>query len=408
MDLTTVAATAIFVFTMAVVALGRFPGLRVDRTGGAVIGAGLMLGTGVLTPQQAYAAIDLDTLALLFGMMIVAANLRLSGFFGLVNKFVMRRARRPIWLLTAVVAVSGVSSALFVNDTACLVLAPMVCHVTTKLKRNPVPYLLAVAMAANIGSVATITGNPQNMLIGSVSRISFAAFAMALSPVAAAGLVLTVLILALLYRDEFAAAARLEAVQETVRVSPPLLWRSAIVAAAMVLFFLLGQPVARVALLAGAVLLITRRVHPERVYRHIDFPLLVMFAGLFVVVAGIERTPWLADLIGAAQRMQLERVPVLSALIAVLSNIVSNVPAVLMLRPFVMHFHDPHRGWLVLAMASTLAGNFTITGSVANLIVVQRARQEGVDVSFREYFRAGALLTAITLVVGVLMLGALM
>jgi Na+/H+ antiporter NhaD/arsenite permease-like protein len=404
MDLTTAAATNIFLFTMGVVAAGKLPGLRVDRTGAAVIGAALMIGVGVLTPQQAYAAVNLDTIALLFGMMIVAANLRLSGFFGLVSAWVVRHVRRPIWLLAAIVAVSGVFSAFFVNDTICLVLTPLVCHVTARLKRNAVPYLLAVAMAANIGSAATITGNPQNMLIGSVSHLSFGAFAAALSPIAAIGLVVTVAVLSLLYRSEFASGARLEEVEEQVRVRPPLLWRSALVAAAMVVFFFLGQPVPKVALLAGAFLLITRRVRPEAVYRQIDFPLLVMFAGLFVVVAGIEQTPWLSDLLAVAQRMQLERVPVLSAFAAVLSNVVSNVPAVLMLRPFVTHFHDPHRGWLVLAMASTLAGNFTITGSVANLIVVQRARQEGVKVSFREYFRAGAPLTVITIAIGILML----
>jgi len=404
MDLTTAAATAIFLFTMGVVAAGKFPGLRVDRTGAAVIGAALMIGVGVLTPQQAYAAVNLDTIALLFGMMIVAANLRLSGFFGLVSAWVVRHVRRPIWLLSAIVAVSGVFSAFFVNDTICLVLTPLVCHVTARLKRNAVPYLLAVAMAANIGSAATITGNPQNMLIGSVSHLSFGAFAAVLSPIAAIGLVVTVAVLSLLYRSEFASGARLAEVEEQVRVRPPLLWRSALVAAAMVVFFFLGQPVPKVALLAGAFLLITRRVRPEAVYRQIDFSLLVMFAGLFVVVAGIEQTPWLSDLLAMAQRMQLERVPVLSALAAVLSNLVSNVPAVLMLRPFVTHFHDPHRGWLVLAMASTLAGNFTITGSVANLIVVQRARQEGVRVSFREYFRAGAPLTVITIAIGILML----
>jgi Na+/H+ antiporter NhaD/arsenite permease-like protein len=404
MDLTTAAATAIFLFTVAVVAAGSFPGLRVDRTGAAVIGAALMVGTGVLAPQQAYAAINLDTIALLFGMMIVAANLRLSGFFGLVSAWVVRHVRRPLWLLAAIVLVSGVFSAFFVNDTICLVLTPLVCHVTMRLKRNPVPYLLAVAMAANIGGAATITGNPQNMLIGSVSHISFSAFSAALAPVSAIGLGLTVLVLWLLYRDEFAAGGRLEAVEERVRINRPLLWRSALVAATMVAFFFLGQPVPKVALLAGASLLITRRVRPQNVYRQIDFPLLVLFAGLFVVVAGIEQTPWLSDLLAAAQRMQLERVPVLSVLTAVLSNIAGNVSAVLMLRPFVTQFHDPHRGWLVLAMASTLAGNFTITGSVANLIVVQRARQEGVTVRFREHFRVGAPLTVITIVVGVLLL----
>ncbi len=403
MDAHTVSATVIFLFTAVVVAAGKFPGLRLDRTGAAVVGAALMVGAGVLTPQQAYAAINLDTITLLFGMMIVAANLRLSGFFGLVSAWIVRHVGRPLWLLVAIVAVSGVFSAFFVNDTICLVLAPLVCHVTARLRRNPVPYVLAVAMAANIGSSATITGNPQNMLIGSMSHISFSAFAAALAPAAGIGLGLTVLVLWLLYRSEFT-GTRLEAVEEPVRINRPLLWRSAAVATAMVVFFFLGQPVPKVALLAGAVLLITRRVRPEKVYRQIDFPLLVLFAGLFVVVAGMEQTPWLSDLLAFAERMQLERVPVLSALTAVLANIASNVPAVLMLRPFVAHFHDPHRGWLVLAMASTLAGNFTITGSVANLIVVERARKEGVRIGFREYFRVGAPLTVITIIVGVLLL----
>jgi len=404
MDLTTSAATAVFLFTAIVVALGKFPGLRIDRTGGAVVGAGLMVGLGILTPRQAWAAIDLDTLALLFGMMIVAANLRLSGFFGLVSTWVVRHVRRPLALLAVIVLVSGFFSAFFVNDTICIVLTPLVCHLTTRLNRNPLPYVLAVAMAANVGSTATITGNPQNMLIGSMSHVSYTAFAAALSPIAAIGLALTVLVLWLSHRSEFSNDEILDAPAEPVRVNRFLLWKSIVVAAVMVLFFFLGQPAPKVALLAGAVLLVTRRVRPEKFYGHLDFQLLVMFAGLFVVVAGIEQTPWLADLVAAAQRFGTERVAVFSALSGVLSNIVSNVPAVMMLRPFVVHFHDPSRGWLVLAMASTLAGNFTITGSVANLIVVQRAQKEGVKISFRDYFRAGAPLTVVTMVVGALLL----
>ncbi len=404
MDLRTAAATVIFILTYAVMAVGKFPGLRIDRTGAAVIGGGLMVGAGVLTPQQAYAAIDLDTIVLLFGMMIVVANLRLSGFFRLVSAQVVRRVKTPFSLLCAVVAVSGVFSALFVNDTVCLVLTPLVCDVTLRLKRNPVPYLLAVAMAANIGSTATITGNPQNMLIGTMSRISYRAFAAALSPVAAAGLAAAIVVLWLCNRREFTRGGRLDAVAEPVRVSRPLLWKSVLASSVMILFFFLGQPAPKVALLAGAFLLITRRVKPEKFYRQIDFSLLVMFAGLFVVVAGIEKTPWLSDLLAAAEGMHMEQVAVFSALTAALSNIVSNVPAVLILRPFVAHFHDPHRGWLVLAMASTLAGNFTITGSVANLIVVERARQEGIAVRFREYFLVGAPLTVLTIVLGAVML----
>ena len=177
----------IFVLTYFVLAIGRLPGLRIDRTGAAIIGAALMIGCNVLTIEEAYAAIDHDTIILLFGMMIVVANLRLSGFFRAVSAWVVERAHRPILLLAAIVLVSGVFSALFVNDTMCLVLTPLVLDVALALKRNPVPYLLAVAMGANVGSVATITGNPQNMMIGSFSRIPYGEFAAALAPVAAVG-----------------------------------------------------------------------------------------------------------------------------------------------------------------------------------------------------------------------------
>lgn len=404
MDLKTVAATVVFALTYFVLALGRFPGLRIDRTGAAVVGAALMVAFGVLSPVEAYQAINLDTIVLLFGMMIVASSLRISGFFGLATAWVTQRTRRAPLLLMAVVAASGLFSAFFVNDTICLVLTPLVCDIVLALRRNPVPYVLAVAMASNIGSTATITGNPQNMLIAGASHIPYREFSAALSPIAAVGLALTVILLLALYRSEFAASNHLDPVREKVRVIRPLLWKSVAVAVAMMIFFFAGQPAPKVAIIAGAVLLVTRRVKPERFYMHIDFPLLVMFAGLFVVVAGIEKTPWVRDLIRYSARIPLENTPVLTAVAAVLSNIVSNVPAVLMLRPFVAHFHDPRHAWLVLAMASTLAGNFTLVASVANLIVVQRARTHGVQIGFGEYLRVGAPLTVATLVLGVFLL----
>jgi Na+/H+ antiporter NhaD/arsenite permease-like protein len=404
MDLKTVLATVVFALTYFVLALGRFPGLRIDRTGAAVVGAALMIAFGVLTPAQAYQAIDLDTIVLLFGMMIVASSLRMAGFFGLVTAWVARHVRRAPFLLVAIVAASGVFSAFFVNDTICIVLTPLVCDIVLRLRRNPVPYVLGVAMASNIGSTATITGNPQNMLIGNASRIPYREFAASLTPIAAVGLALTVVLLVIFYRSEFGAGKPFRAVEERVRVVRPLLWKSVIVSMAMVAFFFAGQPVPKVAIIAGAALLVTRRVKPERFYIHMDFPLLVMFAGLFVVVAGIEKTAWMLDLVRATAHFPLEHVAVLTAVTAVLSNVVSNVPAVLMLRPFVAHFHDPRHSWLVLAMASTLAGNFTIVASVANLIVVQRARRYGVEVSFWEYLKVGAPLTLATLLIGVLLL----
>ena len=236
MDLRSALATGVFVLTYIVLAMGRFPGLRIDRTGAAVVGAALMVALGVLSPAEAYKAIDLDTIVLLFGMMIVIASLRISGFFELVTAWVVGHVHRAWLLLAAIVAVSGVFSAFFVNDTICLVLTPLVCDVVLRLKRNPVPYLLAVAMASNIGSTATITGNPQNMLIGNVSGIPYRDFAFALAPVAAAGLVVTAMLLLMMCPKEFHASAPLGQVREKARVLRPMLWKSVLVAAAMMVF----------------------------------------------------------------------------------------------------------------------------------------------------------------------------
>jgi Na+/H+ antiporter NhaD/arsenite permease-like protein len=396
-------AYLIFAGTYLVLAVGRLPGFRIDRTGAAIIGASLMLAANVLTLSEAYNAINYETIMLLFGMMIVVANLRLSGFFAIVSAWVVEHARRPILLLAGIVAVSGVFSAFFVNDTMCLVLTPLVLEITRRLGRNPVPYLLAVAMSSNIGSVATITGNPQNMMIGSFSGIPYRAFAAALAPVAAAGLVLTVAMISLVYRAEFRQENELRLDHRAPRAHRVLLWKSVAASAAMIVLFFAGWPVSKVAVVAGALLLVTRRVKPERVYREIDWGLLVMFIGLFIVIAGIEKTPLAADFFALAGKRHLERAGPMSVASALLSNLVSNVPAVLVFKGFVPRLPDPARAWLTLAMSSTLAGNLTVLGSVANLIVVERARRE-VRISFWEYAKAGAPLTVLTLAVGIWML----
>jgi Na+/H+ antiporter NhaD/arsenite permease-like protein len=398
-------AALIFAATYLVIALGRLPGLRLDRTGAALIGASLMLASGTLSLDEAYRAIDMDTLALLLGMMILVANLRLAGFFQLAAGLIARHAHRPLVLLLGIVLVAGVLSAFLVNDTVCLMLTPLVAEVTLRLRRNPVPYLLAVAMASNIGSTATITGNPQNIMIGSFSRIPYADFAAALSPVAAAGLGVAALLIALAYRREFAGGERLEGPALRLRWNGWLLGKSLLAAVLAVVFFFLGQPPAKVAIVAGALLLFTRRIKPERVYAEIDWSLLLLFTGLFVVVAGLEKAVLSGDVLAQAHSLHLERTPVLAGVAAVLSNLVSNVPAVLVMKPFVQGLPDPGHAWLVLAMASTLAGNFTILGSVANLIVVQRARRHGIEIGFWPYFRLGAPVTIVTILLGVMLLG---
>ena len=393
-------ALLIFAATYLVLAIGRLPGFRIDRTGAAIIGASLMVATGVLTMDEAWASINYETIILLFGMMIVVANLRLSGFFTVVTAWVVEHAHRPLLLLSGIVVVSGVFSAFFVNDTMCLVMTPLVLEITGRLRRNPLPYLLAVAMAANIGSAATITGNPQNMLIGTYSHIHYRAFAVALAPIAAIGLVLTIAVIALVYRREFRSEGSFEVEHRPVRVHQALLWKSVTASAAMIGFFLAGWPVGKVALVTGALLMITRRVKPERIYREIDWGLLAMFIGLFVVIAGLEKTTFAADLFGRASHYHLERAAPLSIFAAILSNVVSNVPAVLIFKGFISHLPNAGRAWLTLAMSTTLAGNLTVLGSVANLIVIEKARRE-VKIPFWEYVKAGAPLTVVTIAVGV-------
>jgi len=400
---------AIFAGSYAGLAIGRIPGLSIDRAGIALVGAGLMIASGALSLDEAYQAIDLDTLTLLLGMMIIVANLRLSGFFAAASRWIGAHARSPKILLSGVVAISGLFSAFLVNDAICLVLTPLVLALTRAMGRNPVPYLLAVAMASNVGSAATITGNPQNIMIGSLSHIPYRDFALTLGPVALAGLVVTAILIGIAYRSEFAGSTSLQAELPAAptnhaRINRALVIRSLIATAAVIILFFAGVVPAKAAIIIGGLLLLTRRLKSRRIYQEIDWTLLLMFAGLFVIVAGAERTLLTPQTIASVNRLDLDRIPVLCAFTAILSNLVSNVPAVLMIKPFMAALANPDRAWLAVAMASTFAGNFTLLGSIANLIVAQQAAKGGVEIGFREYFRVGAPLTLATLAIGMLWL----
>jgi Na+/H+ antiporter NhaD/arsenite permease-like protein len=268
--------------------------------------------------------------------------------------------------------------------------------------RKPVPYLLAVAMASNVGSTATITGNPQNIMIGSFSQIPYTTFASALGPIALIGLLVTIGLVRLFHREEFAGSGPMKAVKVDIRVNRVLVARALVATALMVVLFFAGQPPAKAAIVIGGLLLLTRRIRSERVYAEIDWSLLLMFAGLFIIVAGAQRTLLTPDLMAGVGHLRLDCIPILSVVTAVLSNLVSNVPAVLMMKPFVQSLPNHVNAWLTVAMASTLAGNFTILGSIANLIVVQKAAARGITISFWDYFRVGAPLTIVTLVIGTL------
>jgi Na+/H+ antiporter NhaD/arsenite permease-like protein len=398
MNPTSAASLAILILTYAGLAAGRIPGLRLDRAGIAFLGGAAMIAFGPLTFEEAFRAIDYDTVALLLGMMIVVAHLKVSGTFRALGALAIEHAHRPFALLVTVTLLAGVLSAFLVNDAICLVMAPIVLAVTRALGRNPLPYLVATATASNCGSVATITGNPQNMVIGVYSGISYPAFAASLAPVAAFSLVAVIVVVRLVYREEFAKQGELQPHLVRGRMHVGQAVKASVVCLALAVAFFAGIDPAKAAVLGGAFLLVTRAIKPERIYHEIDGPLLMMFAGLFVVVAGAERALLTPDRIAMAKSVGLDVPWRLSAFTAALSNIVSNVPAVLALKPFVPTFGDPHKAWLVVAMSSTLAGNFTLLGSVANLIVAEQAK--GTPISFWAYFKVGLPLTLLTLAAG--------
>jgi Na+/H+ antiporter NhaD/arsenite permease-like protein len=264
---------------------------------------------------------------------------------------------------------------------------------------KPTPYLLAVATASNIGSVATITGNPQNMLIGSFSGIRYRTFLFHLGPIALVGMLLDWLLLWLIYTRGAKRAEPIAASAEPAPVSRGSLLKAGVVILLVLVGFLAGLPPAQVAAVGAALMLMSRRHEPRLVYDEVDWGLLVFFVGLFLIVGGAENVGLTARLLEVGQQWNLQNTSIFAIVTAALSNIVSNVPAVMLLKSMVPRFPDPQQGWLMLAMASTLAGNLTITGSVANIIVVERARPK-VRITFGEYLRAGVPITVVTLAFG--------
>jgi Na+/H+ antiporter NhaD/arsenite permease-like protein len=398
---------AVFLVVYAGLALGRLPFLHLDRAGIALVGATAMLVLRLIDFDQAVAAVDYRTIALLFGMMIVVAYLRLAGFFRALAGWMLARAKTPHAVLAVVVGLAGVLSAFLVNDVVCVAFGPVVLRLAKRMRQDPVPYLVALATAANAGSVATITGNPQNMIIGTLSGVSYASFSARLAPVDAFALVVVYAAVALAFRGSLSRDAAPTADGSDPQdpagdPMPELLPKGVAVLVVAIALFFAGVPVTLVALGAAALLMLGR-VRPERLNGQVDWSLLVMFVGLFVVVDGFERhvvVHWDLARLAASRPGSLVG---LSGGAALLSNLVSNVPAVVLLKSVVASLPAGLRakGWLSLAMASTLSGNLTPVASVANLIVVEGARREGVHVSLWAYCRVGVPVTLATLAAGV-------
>lgn len=372
------------------IGLGYLPGLRMNRASIAVAGAALLMALGVLDLKTAWSAIDSQTLIFLFGMMILNTSLDAAGFFQLAIDYLMRYIRSPFGLMVVITLGSGLLSALFLNDTIALILTPLVLGLTRSLALNPIPYLLALAGATNCGSVATLSGNPQNILIGSFSGISYLDFTTALLPIAGISLAIQIALLYVIYPEVRSCEACLNPVPQHYQLFKPLLIKSSIVTIGLLTAFLMGVPTAEATLIAAAVILITRRVDSDRFLRQVDWNLLVMFSGLFILTEGVQKLGLLNGFTGIVNNpLQISIVTTL------LSNLVSNVPAILLLHNLIPH--PDRQTWLLLAATSTLAGNLTLLGSVANLIVAEAVKKSGFALTFWEHLRFGLPLTIATL-----------
>jgi Na+/H+ antiporter NhaD/arsenite permease-like protein len=390
----------IVVACLAAVAVGRVPVLRMNRASIAFVGAILTVLTGGQPLHAALASIDVNTLALLFAVMVVNVNLAYSGFFRLVGYAVTRFATSPYQLLALVIAAAGVLSAVFLNDTIVLMLTPLVIEICRRRSLPAVPFLIAIAVAANIGSMATFIGNPQNILIGAASNIPFFTFTGYLAVPALAGLALAWLTVAAVFRKDLR-VRRLDAdTSVPPRIYRPLFVKSCVAAAVMLGAIVAGLPVTVAALTAAALLLVTRRIKPERIFGDIDWSILVFFGGLFMLTDAVRLSPEYRDLSRFVASRIIGHPGAFSASAVVISNIVSNVPAVVLVRPIIEGLAQPRLWWLLLAMATTLAGNLTLLGSVANLIVAETARKRGVEVRFGPYLAVGVPITLVTVALG--------
>lgn len=404
---TKLVAGLIFGLTYALIILQRVPFLRLDRPSAVGLGATLMIVFGVLDVDRAFQAVDDATLVFLGGMMILVAYLELSGFFELSAAAIVRWSRSPLHLLFYTVLAAGFLSALFVNDTICLLFTPILLAATRSVKLNPMPYLIGIATASNIGSAMSVVGNPQNMFIGAHSHLPFHVFLQYLAPVSVVGLMINFAMLAAIYRRDLKAWPQPPEIGRP-DIRPVLMGKTLAVFGLVLILFVGGHawdiPYALSAMIGSAVLFLIGAVRPRLVFKKVSWTLLLFFFGLFIVMGGFEASGLSRDVFDASKSFlnldSLEGYFGVGSVVLVLSNMVSNVPAVILFEPHA----SGEKMWLMLALSSTLAGNLTLIGSVANLIVADVAAENNVRLGFWEYLKVGLPLTLITLILGTLWL----
>jgi Na+/H+ antiporter NhaD/arsenite permease-like protein len=385
----------VFAFVYLGMILGGIPGWALDRTGVALLGAIFLLVSERVSPQAAWDAMDVPTVALLFGLMVVSAQFRLCGLYGAITRRLAAANLSPDALLLLLIGIVAFLSALLANDIVCLAVAPLLVEGCLRRGLKPTPFLLGLACAANIGSAATLIGNPQNMLIGQKLQLSFGGYLLDGAVPAVLGCLVTWWILRRQVRGDWHEPRR------RIHVQSPALNRWQTSKGLLVLMCLLAAflfspwPRDVLAMAAAGWLLLSRRMHSHKMLGQVDWQLLVLFGGLFIVNHALAESGMAARALNALHGagIPLSRPVWLFAGTVVLSNVVSNVPAVMLLLPAATH---PQAG-AILALASTLAGNLFIVGSIANIIVVEQAARLGVTITWRQHARAGLPITLVTL-----------
>ena len=398
-------AAVIFVITYIGIIFTGLPGINIDRPSASFFGAVAMIVFGVFTLDEAIKAIDFNTITLLIGMMVIITVLELDGFFSFIANKTISLAGNERRLLFIIIFTTGISSAFLVNDAVVLLYTPVIISICRDSKINPLPYLIAEILSSNTGSAMTITGNPQNMLIGINSGISYSSFLFHLMPVSLIGMVIIYFVVKFLYPQNFKKinpidphAGSYDYNYLSMKFSVPIFLL------VIVLFFVNGKAglsIPVIALIGASLILILGKIKPSEIIKNIDWVLILFFSTLFIVVGGIEKTGLIQHILSRwSITPDLHGIGIIHGISLILSQIVSNVPYTILMIP-VLKNSESSILWLSLASASTLAGNATIFGAMANIIVIESAKKQNVHISFFEFFKAGIIVTVLTLLLSI-------
>lgn len=386
----------ILLFVLIVFTVGKSPVFRVDRAGSVIVGSVVILACGFITFDQALSFVDFRTIVILFCMMLIVASLKVAGLFEYLGYLIVSKVKSERGLLAVIILSTGFMSAVAINDIVCLLFTPVVLLICRQLSIDAKPHLIAVAMSSNIGSAATLLGNPQNILVGSLSGLNLLYYVRNALPVVVIGLLITYAVLCFVYRGKLRSS--LSAVYtNNGHYHKYLLIKGLLVLLGIISGYMFGFDLLLLAMSGAALLLITRRVKPNRLYESVDFNLLIMFIGLFIVIGEVEHSGLLSRVLQLLPD-SLGSFGFFSLLTVLLANIVSNVPAVLLLQSFIPAVQSDI-WWTALALLSTVAGNLTLFGSMANLIVVEIAKRQHVRITAWDYLRVGLPVTILVVLI---------